>query len=230
MNNRQIYSLLITLTILVLLYLSGPGSAVLVHITTDKTAYGSGDSSVRRHQLPHGGNDRSARDQVDRMVGRRGSPDSDRFSRRQDCRPMLFNARKRSVQAPRRNGTQMRSRDRAAGKIPERSIMMPGFDRTGPVGQGSRTGWGRGPCGSRQGRGTSFLGGFFGGVGRGGAPWGGGRGRCFGSGKGWWGRGAFFGSAPTPEQEAEALKAELSAARSELAAMEARLEELKKEE
>ena len=55
---------------------------------------------------------------------------------------------------------------------------MPGFDRTGPLGLGPRTGWGLGPCGGgrawgRGGRGRwfgRFFGGFrnrFGGGGRG---------------------------------------------------------------
>jgi hypothetical protein len=69
---------------------------------------------------------------------------------------------------------------------------MPGYDGNGPRGQGPRTGGGFGYCGTgsrpvgpfspigRQGGGAGF-GGY--GVGRGGAPFGGGRGRCFGGGR-----------------------------------------------
>jgi hypothetical protein len=82
---------------------------------------------------------------------------------------------------------------------------MPGFDGTGPRGMGPMTGGGRGFCAmpyrgySRYGYGfqapynTStgtdpFYGPVFG-AGRGGLPWGGGRGRVFGGGRGfrrWW--------------------------------------------
>lgn len=57
---------------------------------------------------------------------------------------------------------------------------MPGFDGTGPWGAGPRTGGGFGFCppiyGARP---------FRFGVGRGGYPWGGGRGRAWGGGRGW---------------------------------------------
>ena len=84
---------------------------------------------------------------------------------------------------------------------------MPGFDGTGPMGMGPRTGGGRGFC--PPGIGTAPYGGnFYGanpyyggypyggnpygygvgfGVGRGGFPRGGGRGRAFGGGRGRWG-------------------------------------------
>jgi hypothetical protein len=106
---------------------------------------------------------------------------------------------------------------------------MPGFDRTGPFGAGPRTGWGAGLCGIPGARGTGALGGTLRGVGRGGFPWGGGRGRCFGGrGMGWY-RWPFVGAAPVPPAEAaEALKAQLAAAQDEIAAMKARLEELEK--
>lgn len=82
---------------------------------------------------------------------------------------------------------------------------MPGFDGTGPLGQGPMTGGARGFCAMPY-RGyrpytyamrtpcylppriSPFYGPVFG-VGRGGLPWGGGRGRCFGGGRGfrrWW--------------------------------------------
>jgi len=121
-----------------------------------------------------------------------------------------------------------------------RSRHMPRQDRTGPMGAGPRTGWGMGLCGTEAGR--SLYPGGFRGLGRGGAPWGGGRGRCRGGFFGGWG-GRFFGGwggrswwpfssgAPlSTEQEAEALKAELTAAREDLAAMEARLKELEQQD
>lgn len=62
---------------------------------------------------------------------------------------------------------------------------MPGYDRSGPIGRGPRTGRGLGLCGGAQ---PAYGGwdytGF--GLGRGGRPWGGGRGRGAG---GWYGRG-----------------------------------------
>jgi hypothetical protein len=84
---------------------------------------------------------------------------------------------------------------------------MPGFDGTGPMGMGPMTGGGRGfcavpyrpygygfqapyypPSGMYPFYGRPFYGPTFG-VGRGGLPWGGGRGRAFGGGRGfrrWW--------------------------------------------
>lgn len=60
---------------------------------------------------------------------------------------------------------------------------MPGFDGTGPMGMGPRTGGGFGTCspgsGSVYGPGTYPRG-----AGRGFAPWGGGRGRVWGGGRG----------------------------------------------
>lgn len=68
---------------------------------------------------------------------------------------------------------------------------MPGFDGTGPMGMGSRTGGGFGFC--PPGSGPAMGPGYYGatavrGLGRGGAPWGGGRGRGRGGGRGF-GRG-----------------------------------------
>ena len=87
---------------------------------------------------------------------------------------------------------------------------MPGFDGTGPMGMGPMTGGGRGfcamphrsygpygyggsqapyypandqPTGGYSFYGRPFYGPVFG-VGRGGLPWGGGRGRVFGGGRG----------------------------------------------
>jgi hypothetical protein len=75
---------------------------------------------------------------------------------------------------------------------------MPGFDGTGPLGQGPMTGGGRGFCAMPyRGYGPSGYGfrrhfpfyrrrsyGPVFGAGRGGLPWGGGRGRVFGGGRG----------------------------------------------
>ncbi len=52
---------------------------------------------------------------------------------------------------------------------------MPGFNGTGPQGMGPRTGGGRGFC--TPGTANNYNTGTYFGIGRGGAPWGGGRGR-----------------------------------------------------
>ena len=77
---------------------------------------------------------------------------------------------------------------------------MPGGDRTGPMVAGPRNGRAAGYCagnrvpgyanpGPGRGMGRNYGGGAFRGVGRGGIPWGGGRGRCFGGGGGYgWNR------------------------------------------
>lgn len=99
---------------------------------------------------------------------------------------------------------------------------MPGLDGTGPLGQGSMTGGGRGWCawgyapwwnwGGWAAAGTPrpavqypwltfvpftpWAGAYPWiprGVGRGGLPWGGGRGRCWGGGRGWFVR-RWFGT------------------------------------
>ena len=62
-------------------------------------------------------------------------------------------------------------------------VTMPGFDRTGPLGRGPRTGGGFGFCPPNSGTyayGTPVVYG----VGRGGLPRGGGRGFAFGGGRG----------------------------------------------
>lgn len=106
---------------------------------------------------------------------------------------------------------------------------MPGFDRRGPLGKGPGMGWGRGMCFSRAGGRRFSLSGVFRGAGRGGSPWGGGGGRCRG-GIGWDLWPAWGGAQVSPSNEAEMLKADLSAAKEEIAAMKARLAELEKEE
>ena len=133
---------------------------------------------------------------------------------------------------------------------------MPGFDRTGPMGQGSRTGGGRGPCGGGQsygrgyggggygrgyggggyGRGYGYGGGGYGGgggggggLGRGGMPRGGGRGRGFGGGRGFQ---QWAPPVPAPawseEDERQALRAEAADMESRMKEVEARLADLDK--
>ncbi|HDI60774.1 MAG TPA: hypothetical protein ENF48_10575 [Desulfobacteraceae bacterium] len=86
---------------------------------------------------------------------------------------------------------------------------MPGGDRTGPLGQGSRTGRGLGYCTGNPAPG--FAAGF-GGWGRGGRFGGGFRGRRFwGYGRGWgaWPPAAYpypYSGAPDPEAERRALQ------------------------
>ena len=70
---------------------------------------------------------------------------------------------------------------------------MPGYDSTGPLGTGPRTGRGLGRCGPTD-RAAPVGARYQGyGLGRGGPPWGGGRGRGFGGG----GRGRRRGSGIT---------------------------------
>ena len=106
---------------------------------------------------------------------------------------------------------------------------MPGYDRTGPRGAGPGTGGGWGLCFNRPGRGQFFGSLPWRGIGRGSMPWGGGRGRCFGGRGGWGGRFA-WGGTPSPSDEVEMLRADLSAAKEQVAAMQARLSELEGKE
>ena len=121
---------------------------------------------------------------------------------------------------------------------------MPGFDRTGPLGQGPMTGGGFGYCNPLN-RGLSPGLPLYG-VGRGGLPWGGGRGRAFGGGRGRafvGGRGRFlgfgfnypnFGYHPysqnfpvyKPETEREYLENILSDLKEDIGRIQSRLDEL----
>jgi len=96
---------------------------------------------------------------------------------------------------------------------------MPGFDRTGPLGQGSMTGRGMGSCGESS-RGTGR--GFIRGAGRG-------FGRGMGFRRGFIPAGS-YGSAyayePTKEQETADLKAEKEAIMQEIRQIDQRLKEL----
>ena len=78
---------------------------------------------------------------------------------------------------------------------------MPKHDKTGPLGQGPRTGWRMGPCGGGMG--------FRRGCGRG------------------FGRFWRFGSQVTQKEEREVLKEEAKSLEEELAAVKTRLAELK---
>ena len=114
---------------------------------------------------------------------------------------------------------------------------MPGYDGTGPMGMGPRTGGGFGYCPPAAG--GVPAGGVVRGLGRGGLPWGGGRGFGGGRGRGYGRgmRGAFGGVAPyaygpvaapqpTAEQETQWLRGQADAIRQELAGIEQRLSEL----
>jgi hypothetical protein len=107
---------------------------------------------------------------------------------------------------------------------------MPGYDGTGPRGQGPGSGWGMGPCGAGQRRGFGRS------MGRG--SWGGG---AWGVGRGAWGRprwgwGARGGYGPfgpgggpisgTPQDEIQALKEEAASLQGELEAVQRRIAEL----
>ena len=120
---------------------------------------------------------------------------------------------------------------------------MPGFDGKGPRGEGPMTGGGRGFCYPAA-RGAPGQGRRLFGVGRGGAPWGGGMGRCFGGG-GWGGRGfgrgfgpgmgrvsgpqtgyAPYPNQPAPDEERRYLASSLASLEEEIADIKARLKEL----
>lgn len=110
---------------------------------------------------------------------------------------------------------------------------MPGFDGTGPMGRGSRTGGGRGFCPPDAGSAYGSGAGFFRGAGRDGIAWGGGRGRAWGGGRGrgWYGpaapwRGAPFTAAYSPEQEVSMLQDQSAALEQEIRRMRARIDEL----
>jgi len=92
---------------------------------------------------------------------------------------------------------------------------MPGFDGTGPRGQGPMTGGGRGRCnpyGAGRGRGRGQRG-----AGRGGPPYGGGRGRVWGGGQ------AAFNDAA---EEGAYIREEIEAMEQEIDFLKKRLAEL----
>jgi hypothetical protein len=111
---------------------------------------------------------------------------------------------------------------------------MPGFDGTGPQGMGPKTGGSRGFCPPNA---EARTGGpFLRGAGRGGAPWGGGRGRAFGGGRGRWScrttvfDARQFYAAPNAATTIKFLKNQASLLEGELAAIQKRIEELGKKE
>ncbi len=121
---------------------------------------------------------------------------------------------------------------------------MPGFDGSGPRGQGPRTGRGFGPCppGAAPAGAVGPEGVVYG-IGRGGLPRGGGRGRGWGGGRGRWadtGPPPAFGYAPPgapqaygpppPEAERAMLQQQADLLRQELDAIQTRLEELERED
>ncbi len=109
---------------------------------------------------------------------------------------------------------------------------MPGFDRSGPWGEGPMTGWQRGYCGGGRAASQRFVGGY----GRGGFR---GRGRRVGRGSGY-GFGPGYGPAPGYEygpapaedvyhddaEELGVLKDEAKALRSRMARIDRRIAEL----
>ena len=113
---------------------------------------------------------------------------------------------------------------------------MPGFDGTGPLGYGPMTGGGFGYCN------PAYRGYYSGaplyGVGRGGIPWGGGRGRAFGGGRGRFGGWGFPYSpagynplaapgAMPASSEKEYLENTIAMLREDIQSIEERLNELK---
>ncbi len=110
---------------------------------------------------------------------------------------------------------------------------MPGFDGTGPTGKGPRTGGGFGYCPPGPGASPGLLG-----VGRGGYPRGGGRGRAWGGGRGFLNRAyppAAVGynpyyaagyTVPSAADELNFLKDNLSALEGEIEAVRNRIKEL----
>jgi hypothetical protein len=107
----------------------------------------------------------------------------------------------------------------------ERRFHMPGFDGTGPMGMGSRTGGGRGFCPPGPGAAYGYGAGLYRGAGRGGIPRGGGRGYAWGGGRG---RGWYGPAAPawSPEQESAMLESQASALEQELQRLRSRIDEL----
>jgi len=103
---------------------------------------------------------------------------------------------------------------------------MPGFNRMGPQGQGARTGRGMGYCAPTNEANQEPIYG----VGRGGIPYGGGRGFAFGGRRGRGFRHGMWMPAPpvnmTKAQEVAALQEHASLLQEELKRLNARLEEL----
>ncbi len=111
---------------------------------------------------------------------------------------------------------------------------MPGGDRTGPMGGGPMTGWGRGFCGEPEG--SRFVRGGYGGGGRGLGRGGGGggwgwRNRFWATGTPGWMRGAavppaFAGAEPAADTELQWLEQRSTELETEQERIKARLGEL----
>ena len=107
---------------------------------------------------------------------------------------------------------------------------MPGFNGTGPQGQGARTGGGFGRCRPTDGQADEQDRVY--GVGRGGAPHGDGRGRMFGGGRGrrrQAGQGRMAAGALTPltnEEELAQLQQQSQAMQQQLTDIQSRIAEL----
>ncbi|MBW1708627.1 MAG: DUF5320 domain-containing protein [Deltaproteobacteria bacterium] len=110
---------------------------------------------------------------------------------------------------------------------------MPGYDRTGPQGQGPMTGGGFGLCGGGRSTGRRFTGL---GIGRGSRPGGGGGGRAFGGGRrqqgvfrhGYAGNYPVFDTVKPAGSESEFLKTQADDLRARLSEIEARLADMEK--
>jgi hypothetical protein len=120
---------------------------------------------------------------------------------------------------------------------------MPGFDRTGPQGLGPMTGGGFGLCG-RNTKTTVQNELYPRGAGRGGMPWGGGRGRVWGGGRGRnyrsqisplrqtgyaGGPGRSAGYPPSSDTELESLRALAERLEQEMTALTERIHQLEAE-
>ncbi|HUT35339.1 MAG TPA: DUF5320 domain-containing protein [Planctomycetota bacterium] len=106
---------------------------------------------------------------------------------------------------------------------------MPGFDGTGPLGMGPRTGGGFGWCPPAAGPVPPRVGGgVLYGIGRGGRPWGGGRGRGFGGGRGFRARSRWLapGQPLAPPEEPDVLQRQAEFLQGQLDAIRKRLDEL----
>jgi hypothetical protein len=105
---------------------------------------------------------------------------------------------------------------------------MPRFDGPGPIGAAPATGRGLGRPGASAVAGLLCSRKSLPGIGRGGLPRGGGRGRCFGGGS--MGSRSFNAPFITTSEEVQALKAKLSATEDRIAEIKARLEKPAKKE
>lgn len=103
---------------------------------------------------------------------------------------------------------------------------MPRNDGTGPMGMGPRTGGGFGRCGSSASTESAEE---LRGVGRGGFPHGGGRGNCYGGGRGMGQRGFRLRGRSYQQDERTILSSRASALESELAATRERIAALDKD-